>query len=82
MVISGWSSRSMISTVVSSQAGTDSLTAVAVVGFIILLAIRELADTEEAEYFRVLSRNLMVFAGPMFVVFVSIVAMACLRIIA
>ena len=81
MLISVWSSRSMISTEIAVHAGTASLTGAATVGLVVLLVARELADTGETEFLKVFRRNLMVFAMPLLVVFASIVVVACLRII-
>lgn len=81
MLVSVWSFRSMISTVVSVHAGTASLTGAATVGLVVLLVARELAASGETDFLKVFCRNLMVFAAPLLVVFASIVVVACLRII-
>lgn len=71
----------MISTVVTANAGTVSLSAAATVGLVVLLMAGELAGVGEGEFLKVFRRNILVFAMPLLAVFSCIVIVACLRVI-
>ncbi len=70
----------MISTVVTMTLAS-SLAVVLVVGLIIFLAARELADASDMPSLKLFSRYLSVYAAPLLVAFAFIVVMEVLRAI-
>ena len=74
----------MVSTVMSTTIAWASTGAVAVVGLIVFLVARELADASESPDIRLglLRRHLVAFAVPLLIVFAFIVVMEVLEVIA
>ena len=71
----------MVSTVITT-AITASAGGIAVIGLIVLLVTRELADASEQPAIQLFSRHLAVFAMPLLVAFAFIVIMEVLRALA
>jgi hypothetical protein len=71
----------MVSSIVSMTIVTASMTATAVIGLVILLVTRELADASESPLLRLLSRHTALFSMPLLIVFVFIAIMKTLQAI-
>ena len=71
----------MVCTVVTTTIATASISAIAVIGLIILLVARELADTSESPTLRLFNRHLIVAMIPLFLVFIFIVAVEVMQVI-
>ena len=74
----------MVSSIISTTIAWASTGAVAVVGLIIFLVARELADAGKESDMRLglISRHLAAFAVPLLIVFAFIVVMEVLEVIA
>jgi uncharacterized membrane protein len=66
--------------VVSNSIGSFSAAVVTVVGLIILLVTKELADASERPALSILGRHIAVLATPLLIVFAFIVITVALRI--
>jgi len=71
----------MVSSIVSTTIVTASMTATAVIGLIILLVARELADSSESPLFRLLSRHTAILSIPLLIVFVFIAIVETIKAI-
>lgn len=71
----------MVTTVITATIASASATAVAVVGLIILLVTRELADASERPILRLFSRHIAVYVPSLLIAFAFIVVMRVLQVI-
>ncbi|MEE8471241.1 MAG: hypothetical protein V3S51_07925 [Dehalococcoidia bacterium] len=71
----------MVSTVVTLTTAAASVTAAAVVGLIIFLVVRELADASERRPLQLLSRYLGIYATPLLIAFAFIAIMEVVEVI-
>jgi len=71
----------MISTMVTMTTSSQLLSAACVVSLILLLAAHELAEPNDESSAQAFRQALLVFSIPLLVVFASIVAMACIKVI-
>lgn len=84
MCLNMYSEDDMVSTVITTTIAAASVAVAAVVGLVLLLVARELADAGESPDTRpgLLSRHLAAFAAPLLIVFAFIVVMKVLEAVA
>ncbi len=71
----------MISSIISPALATGSVTAAAVVGLIIFMVTRELAESSEKTLAISLGRNLTVFTTSLLLLFLFIVVIESVRVV-